>query len=41
MIGRLRSGSSVSMAQADFARIASQLRVERNRPVSIAVYAAR
>jgi len=41
MIGRLRPGSTVSMAQADFARIASQLRVERNRPVSIAVYPAK
>lgn len=40
MIGRLRSGVSVSLTQADFARIASQLRVERNRPVSIAVYPA-
>jgi predicted permease len=40
MIGRLRPGASIATAQADFARIASQLRAERNAPVSIAVYPA-
>jgi predicted permease len=38
MIGRLDRSFSLSGAQADFARIAAQLRSERKRPVSIAVY---
>ena len=41
MIGRLRPDASVATAQADFARIATQLRAERKTQVSIAVYAAK
>lgn len=41
MIGRLAAGATLQTAQADFARVAAQLRIEKNQPVSVAVYAAR
>jgi predicted permease len=40
MIGRLVPGATLHTAQADFARVAAQLRVETNQPVSVAVFAA-
>jgi predicted permease len=40
MIGRLAKGATLQTTQADFARLAAQLRVEKNQPVSVAVYAA-
>ena len=40
MIGRLAAGATLTTAQADFARVAAQLRTERNLPVTVAVYPA-
>jgi predicted permease len=40
MVGRLAPGATIESAQADFARVASQLRTERNLPVTVAVYPA-
>jgi len=40
MIGRLAAGATLRTAQADLARVAAQLRVEKNRPMSVAVYPA-
>lgn len=40
MIGRLAAEASLETAQADFARVAAQLRIERNQPTSVSVYAA-
>jgi hypothetical protein len=39
MIGRLAARATLRTAQADFARVAAQLRREKNQPVSVAVYA--
>jgi predicted permease len=40
MIGRLAAGATLRTAQPDFARVAAQMRREKNQPVSVAVYAA-
>jgi predicted permease len=40
MVGRLAPGATLETAQADFARVAAQLRTERNLPVTVAVYPA-
>jgi len=40
MVGRLAAVATLEAAQADFARVAAQLRTERNLPVTVAVYPA-